>query len=117
MFSVLQFQLSTISYCEEKSAAKRGTVDVILGAQWGDEGKGKLVDILSADYEICARVAGGSNAGHTIVVDGKKYKFHLVPSGKIRRRDFLNIWLLCDDLCCRSEGNCFRLEMQNWTVI
>ena len=44
--------------------------------------KGKLVDILSADYEICARVAGGSNAGHTIVVDGKKYKFHLVPSGK-----------------------------------
>ena len=45
------------------------------------------------------------------MVDGKKYKFHLVPSGKIRRRDFLNIWLLCDDLCCRSEGNCFRLEM------
>ena len=60
---------------------KKGVVDVILGAQWGDEGKGKLVDIMSADYEICARVAGGSNAGHTIVVDGKKYKFHLVPSG------------------------------------
>ena len=58
-----------------------GTVDVIVGAQWGDEGKGKLVDIMSADYEICARVAGGSNAGHTIVVNGKKYKFHLVPSG------------------------------------
>ena len=60
---------------------KKGTVDVIVGAQWGDEGKGKLVDIMSADYDICARVAGGSNAGHTIVVDGKKYKFHLVPSG------------------------------------
>lgn len=44
-------------------------VDVILGAQWGDEGKGKLVDALSHDYDICARVAGGSNAGHTIVVD------------------------------------------------
>lgn len=73
--------MMTIAECEEKEKAKRGTVDVILGAQWGDEGKGKLVDILSADYEICARVAGGSNAGHTIVVDGKKYKFHLVPSG------------------------------------
>lgn len=57
------------------------TIDVVLGAQWGDEGKGKLVDILSQDYDICARVAGGSNAGHTIVVNGKKYKFHLLPSG------------------------------------
>lgn len=44
-------------------------IDVVLGAQWGDEGKGKLVDILSAEYDICARVAGGSNAGHTIIVD------------------------------------------------
>jgi adenylosuccinate synthase len=56
-------------------------IDVVLGGQWGDEGKGKLVDILSQTYDVCARVAGGSNAGHTIVVDGKKYKFHLLPSG------------------------------------
>jgi adenylosuccinate synthase len=56
-------------------------IDVVLGGQWGDEGKGKLVDILSQSYDVCARVAGGSNAGHTIVVDGKKYKFHLLPSG------------------------------------
>ena len=56
-------------------------IDVVLGAQWGDEGKGKLVDLLSQDYDVCARVAGGSNAGHTIVVEGKKYKFHLLPSG------------------------------------
>ena len=61
--------------------ASDAKVDVVLGAQWGDEGKGKLVDILSADYDVCARVAGGANAGHTIVVDGKKFKFHLVPSG------------------------------------
>ncbi|CAM9654728.1 unnamed protein product, partial [Phaeothamnion confervicola] len=60
-----------------------GVVDVVLGAQWGDEGKGKLVDILSQKYDICARVAGGSNAGHTIVVEGKKYKFHLLPSGML----------------------------------
>lgn len=56
-------------------------IDVVLGAQWGDEGKGKLVDLLSQNYDVCARVAGGSNAGHTIVVQGKKYKFHLLPSG------------------------------------
>jgi len=56
-------------------------IDIVLGAQWGDEGKGKLVDVLSQNYDVCARVAGGSNAGHTIVVDGVKYKFHLLPSG------------------------------------
>jgi len=56
-------------------------IDVVLGAQWGDEGKGKLVDMLSQEYDVCARVAGGSNAGHTIIVDGIKYKFHLLPSG------------------------------------
>lgn len=60
-------------------------VSVVLGAQWGDEGKGKLVDILSADIDVCARCAGGNNAGHTIVVniDGEKkaFAFHLLPSG------------------------------------
>ena len=63
-----------------------GGVDVVLGAQWGDEGKGKLVDMLSGKYDVCARVAGGSNAGHTIVVDGVKYKFHLVPSGILNQQ-------------------------------
>lgn len=67
--------------CDTKSTKKAGHVDVILGAQWGDEGKGKLVDRMSGNYDVCARVAGGSNAGHTIVVNGKKYKFHLIPSG------------------------------------
>lgn len=56
-------------------------VDVVLGAQWGDEGKGKLVDMLSQEYDVIARVAGGANAGHTIVAYGKTYKFHLIPSG------------------------------------
>lgn len=63
------------------SGSKKQSIDVVLGAQWGDEGKGKLVDMLSQEYDVCARVAGGSNAGHTIVVDGVKYKFHLLPSG------------------------------------
>jgi adenylosuccinate synthase len=73
--------------CSFPSAAKptaapsTGTIDIVLGAQWGDEGKGKLVDLLSQSYDVCARVAGGSNAGHTIVVQGVKHKFHLLPSG------------------------------------
>ncbi len=56
---------------------------VVLGAQWGDEGKGKLVDILCDDVDVCARCQGGNNAGHTIVVDGTKYDFHMLPSGLI----------------------------------
>ena len=68
----------------ETKLSKNGT-DVVLGAQWGDEGKGKLVDMLSGDYDICARVAGGSNAGHTIIVEGRKYAFHLVPSGVLNK--------------------------------
>jgi len=54
---------------------------VILGSQWGDEGKGKLVDILAEKYDICGRFNGGANAGHTIVVNKKKYAFHLLPCG------------------------------------
>jgi len=69
-----------------QSVAKSKGIDIVLGAQWGDEGKGKLVDLLSQEYDVCARVAGGSNAGHTIVVDGKKYKFHLLPSGVLNEK-------------------------------
>merc|ERR1740121_1274454 len=58
---------------------------VVLGAQWGDEGKGKLVDILAQDAQVCARFNGGANAGHTLVVDGRKYAFHLLPCGIINR--------------------------------
>lgn len=58
-------------------------VSVVLGAQWGDEGKGKLVDILCDDIDVCARCQGGNNAGHTIVVDGVKYDFHMLPLGLI----------------------------------
>jgi len=54
---------------------------VVLGSQWGDEGKGKLVDILAKDFDVCARFNGGSNAGHTVVADGHKYAFHLLPCG------------------------------------
>lgn len=54
---------------------------VVVGAQWGDEGKGKVTDVLAAKAQVVARFAGGNNAGHTLVVDGKKIVTHLVPSG------------------------------------
>jgi adenylosuccinate synthase len=56
-------------------------VDVILGLQWGDEGKGKIVDFFANDYDVVARFQGGSNAGHTLYVDGKKVVLHQIPSG------------------------------------
>ena len=60
--------------------------DVIVGLQWGDEGKGKIVDHLAQEYDLVCRFAGGHNAGHTIVADGKKYALHLVPSGVLNKR-------------------------------
>ncbi len=58
-----------------------GSVTAIIGAQWGDEGKGKVTDILGAEFDVIARACGGANAGHTIVVGGKKHVFHLLPAG------------------------------------
>lgn len=60
-------------------------VMMVVGSQWGDEGKGKLVDFLSDKVDICARCQGGNNAGHTIVVDGVKFDFHLMPSGVVHK--------------------------------
>ncbi len=53
----------------------------VVGLQWGDEGKGKVIDILAEEYDVIVRYQGGSNAGHTIVIDGSKFIFHLIPSG------------------------------------
>ena len=60
---------------------QRTKVDVILGIQWGDEGKGKIVDVLAPKYDIVARFQGGPNAGHTIKFDGKTHVLHTIPSG------------------------------------
>ncbi|MFH1444186.1 MAG: adenylosuccinate synthase [Candidatus Peregrinibacteria bacterium] len=60
-----------------------GPVCAVIGAQWGDEGKGKAIDLLSEHYDVIARACGGANAGHTIVVAGKKHIFHLLPSGAL----------------------------------
>jgi adenylosuccinate synthase len=65
-------------------------IDVILGLQWGDEGKGKIVDYLATGYDIVARFQGGPNAGHTLKFDGKKYVLHTIPSG-IFRENLINL--------------------------
>ncbi len=66
------------------------SVDVLLGLQWGDEGKGKIVDVLTNDYDIIARFQGGPNAGHTLEFDGIKHVLHTIPSG-IFRENAINI--------------------------
>lgn len=60
-------------------------VSVLVGSQWGDEGKGKVVDILSQDYSIVVRYQGGANAGHTVMIGDKQYILHLIPSGILRK--------------------------------
>ena len=58
-------------------------LDIIIGAQWGDEGKGRMVDLLSSKADYVARYNGGDNAGHTVTVEEKTFKLHLIPSGII----------------------------------
>jgi adenylosuccinate synthase len=59
----------------------KNKIAILVGLQWGDEGKGKIVDLLSPDFDIVVRYQGGANAGHTIVIENKKYVLHLIPSG------------------------------------
>ena len=79
---------------------------VVVGSQWGDEGKGKIVDWLSSEADIVVRFQGGHNAGHTLVIDGTTYKLRLLPSG-IVRKDKVSIigngvvvdpWALIDEI-------------------
>ena len=78
-------------------------VTVLVGLQWGDEGKGKIVDILSPEYEVVARYQGGANAGHTIVFNKKKYVLHLVPSGIFNEKI----------ICVIGNGTVIDLEALN----
>ena len=86
---------------------------VVVGSQWGDEGKGKIVDWLSSEADVVVRFQGGHNAGHTLVIDGITYKLRLLPSG-IVRKDKISIigngvvidpWALLDEIEeIRSKG-------------
>lgn len=62
----------------------KARMDVLLGAQWGDEGKGKVVDVIAPDYDVIARFQGGPNAGHTLIFEGFKHVLHTIPSGVFR---------------------------------
>jgi adenylosuccinate synthase len=80
-------------------------VDVLLGLQWGDEGKGKIVDVVTPTYDIIARFQGGPNAGHTLIFDGEKYVLHTIPSG-IFRENTINIignGVVIDPVIIREE--------------
>ena len=81
---------STPSLCREGRGGSCGSVDVILGLQWGDEGKGKVVDVLTPNYSVIARCQGGPNAGHTREFNGEKYVLRSIPSG-IFQGDKVNI--------------------------
>ena len=78
---------------------------ILVGAQWGDEGKGKIIDVLTEQADVVVRYAGGNNAGHTVIVNGKKSVLHLVPSGILRKNKLCVIGngVVCDPLGLVSE--------------
>jgi adenylosuccinate synthase len=80
-------------------------VDVLLGLQWGDEGKGKIVDFLAAGYDVIARFQGGPNAGHTLYVDGKKIVLHTIPSGVFQKHcaNLIGNGVVIDPVVFRKE--------------
>ncbi|HZS27707.1 MAG TPA: adenylosuccinate synthase [Candidatus Angelobacter sp.] len=89
---------------------KRGKTAVIVGAQWGDEGKGKIVDVLSHNFSIVARYAGGHNAGHTVIIKGKKFVLQLVPCGVLRQgcRSVIGNGVVLDPLAFLKEVKMLR---------
>ncbi len=78
---------------------------IIVGAQWGDEGKGKIIDVLTEQADIVVRTQGGNNAGHTVFIQGKKYVLHLVPSGILRKgkRCFIGNGVVVDPIGLVNE--------------
>ena len=85
-------------------------LDVVLGLQWGDEGKGKIVDVLASEYPVVARFQGGPNAGHSIHFEGKKFVLHSVPSGVFRDGsiNFIGSGVVLDPVIFREE--CLAIE-------
>ena len=82
-------------------------VNVLLGLQWGDEGKGKVVDVLTPRYDVVARFQGGPNAGHTLEFEGKKYVLRSIPSG-IFQHGQINVkkprlWKKVESICAKCS--------------
>src|SRR5579859_5583903 len=91
-------------------ALNKGTTAVIVGAQWGDEGKGKIVDVLSENFSVVARYAGGHNAGHTVIINGKKFVLQLVPCGVLRTacRSVIGNGVVLDPMAFLKEVGALR---------
>ena len=96
---------------------------VVVGSQWGDEGKGKIVDWLSSQADIVVRFQGGHNAGHTLVINGVTYKLRLLPSGIIRKKKIsiigngvvIDPWALLDEIEeLKSKG--VKISNQNLII-
>jgi adenylosuccinate synthase len=88
----------------------KGKTAVIIGAQWGDEGKGKIVDVLSENFSVVARYAGGHNAGHTVIINGKKFVLQLVPCGVLRKgcRGVIGNGVVLDPIAFLKEVEALR---------
>jgi adenylosuccinate synthase len=88
----------------------KGNAAVIVGAQWGDEGKGKIVDVLSENFSVVARYAGGHNAGHTVIINGKKFILQLVPCGVLRAgcRSVIGNGVVLDPIAFLKEVGALR---------
>ncbi len=97
-------------------------VDLLLGLQWGDEGKGKIVDVLTKNYDIIARFQGGPNAGHTLEFDGIKHVLHTIPSG-IFHKNAMNVvgnGVVIDPVIFKKELDAlekFKLDIKSILVI
>jgi adenylosuccinate synthase len=89
---------------------KTAKTAVIVGAQWGDEGKGKIVDVLSENFDVVARYAGGHNAGHTVIIKGKKYVLQLIPCGVLRpgRKSVIGNGVVLDPFAFMKEVKMVR---------
>ena len=98
---------------------------VVVGSQWGDEGKGKIVDWLSDQADVVIRFQGGHNAGHTLVIDGVTYKLRLLPSGIVRKNKISIIgngvvvdpWALLEEIEEIKSNNDFQMINSPFTYI
>ena len=89
---------------------RKGKTAVVVGAQWGDEGKGKIVDVLSERFSVVARYAGGHNAGHTVIINGQRFVLQLVPCGVLREgcRSVIGNGVVLDPIAFLKEVSALR---------
>ena len=111
IYAVAERWLLPPNATEDRSGKlKTGKTAVIVGAQWGDEGNGKIVDVLSERFKVVARYSGGHNAGHTVTIKGKKFILHLIPCGVLREgcRGVIGNGVVLDPFAFMKEVDALR---------